>query len=66
MRIDAEPRVLTPAGTAIPGPYAAGEAVGTYCGEIYPASGSSITAALVFGAVAGRKAAARTAAVGLR
>jgi hypothetical protein len=39
--------------------------VGNYYGEIYPASGSSITAALVFGAVAGRSAAARTADVGL-
>jgi fumarate reductase flavoprotein subunit len=65
MRIDTEARVLTPAGAAIPGLYAAGEAVGNYYGEIYPASGSSITAALVFGAVAGRSAAARTADVGL-
>jgi fumarate reductase flavoprotein subunit len=66
MRIDTEARVLTPAGGAIPGLYAAGEAVGNYYGEIYPASGSSITAALVFGAVAGRNAAARRAAVGAR
>lgn len=66
MRIDTEARVLTPAGTAVPGLFAAGEAVGNYYGEIYPASGSSITAALVFGAVAGRNAAARTAVAGSR
>jgi succinate dehydrogenase/fumarate reductase flavoprotein subunit len=58
MRIDTEARVLTPAGDPIPGLYAAGEAVGNYYGHLYPASGSSITAALVFGAVAGRNAAA--------
>jgi fumarate reductase flavoprotein subunit len=60
MRIDTEARVLTPAGEPVPGLFAAGEAVGNYYGEIYPASGSSITGALVFGAVAGRNAAART------
>ena len=61
MRIDTEAEVLTPAGDSVPGLYAAGEAVGNYYGEIYPASGSSITAALVFGGVAGRNAAARAA-----
>jgi fumarate reductase flavoprotein subunit len=59
MRIDTDARVLTPAGDPVPGLFAAGEAVGNYYGEIYPASGSSITAALVFGGVAGRNAAAR-------
>jgi fumarate reductase flavoprotein subunit len=58
MRIDTEARVLTPAGDPVPGLFAAGEAVGNYYGQLYPASGSSITAALVFGAVAGRNAAA--------
>jgi succinate dehydrogenase/fumarate reductase flavoprotein subunit len=59
LRIDDRARVLDPAGRPIPGLYAAGEVTGGLMGQIYPAGGTSIGNALVFGRIAGTDAAAR-------
>jgi tricarballylate dehydrogenase len=56
IRTDSSARVVTPAGTPIPGLYAAGEATGLYYHE-YPA-GTSVLRALTFGRIAGAHAAA--------
>jgi tricarballylate dehydrogenase len=56
VRTDAQARVVTPAGTPIPGLYAAGEVTGLYYHD-YPA-GTSVLRALTFGRLAGAHAAA--------
>ena len=56
IRTDSSARVLTPAGTVIPGLYAAGEVVGFYY-HGYPA-GTSVLRAATFGRIAGAHAAA--------
>jgi succinate dehydrogenase/fumarate reductase flavoprotein subunit len=58
MRIDTQGRVVRPTGEVIPSLYAAGEAVGNYYGEVYVASGSSLTGGIVFGTRAGADTAA--------
>ena len=55
VRTDSQARVLTPAGTAIPGLYAAGEVTGLYYHQ-YPA-GTSVLRAATFGRLAGAHAA---------
>jgi fumarate reductase flavoprotein subunit len=57
LRIDTEARVLDRLGAPIPGLYAAGEAAGGVVGDVYAGHGNSITAALVFGRLAGDNAA---------
>lgn len=60
VRTDTTGRVVTPAGTAIPGLYAAGEVTGLYYHH-YPA-GTSVLRAATFGRIAGAHAAANMAA----
>jgi tricarballylate dehydrogenase len=55
IRTDSSARVLTPAGTAIPGLYAAGEVTGLYY-HGYPA-GTSVLRSATFGRIAGAHAA---------
>ena len=55
VRTDSQARVATPAGTAIPGLYAAGEVTGLYYHH-YPA-GTSVLRAATFGRIAGAHAA---------
>lgn len=55
VKTDASARVVTPAGTVIPGLYAAGEVVGLYYNS-YPA-GTSVLRAATFGRIAGAHAA---------
>ena len=55
VRTDSSARVLSPAGTPIPGLYAAGEVTGVYYHE-YPA-GTSVIRAVTFGRIAGTHAA---------
>ena len=57
LAIDSATRVLDARGAVIPGLYAAGETTGGVLGEIYAASGNSITNAIVFGRTAGQSAA---------
>ena len=57
LRIDADARVLTETGSAIPGLFAAGETTGGVMKQ-YGGSGNSIANALVFGRRAGRAAVA--------
>jgi flavocytochrome c len=57
LRIDDRARVLDAAGRPIEGLYAAGEIAGGLEGSIYPAGGTSIGNALVFGRIAGNEAA---------
>ena len=57
VRTDSQARVVTPAGVAIPGLYAAGEVTGLYY-HSYPA-GTSVLRAATFGRIAGAHAAAR-------
>lgn len=57
MQIDQEARLLDAAGRPVPGVYAAGELVGGLEDRIYPAGGSSIASALVYGRIAGANAA---------
>jgi flavocytochrome c len=57
LRIDERARVLDTAGRPIAGLYAAGEVTGGLMGQIYPAGGTSIGNALVFGRIAGAEAA---------
>jgi tricarballylate dehydrogenase len=59
IRTDASARVVTPAGTPIPGLYAAGEVTGLYYHE-YPV-GTSVIRAVTFGRIAGAHAAAAAA-----
>jgi tricarballylate dehydrogenase len=56
VRTDSQARVVTPAGVAIPGLYAAGEVTGLYYRQ-YPA-GTSVLRSLTFGRIAGAHAAA--------
>jgi tricarballylate dehydrogenase len=56
VRTDSQARVVTPAGVAIPGLYAAGEVTGLYYRQ-YPA-GTSVLRSLTFGRIAGANAAA--------
>jgi hypothetical protein len=58
LRTDQYAQVLDGAGVPVPGLYAAGELVGGLMGWIYPAGGTSIGNALVFGRIAGVRAAA--------
>jgi tricarballylate dehydrogenase len=55
VRTDSQARVVTPAGVAIPGLYAAGEVTGLYYRQ-YPA-GTSVLRSLTFGRIAGAHAA---------
>ena len=55
LRTDSQARVVTPAGTVIPGLYAAGEVTGLYYRQ-YPA-GTSVLRAATFGRIAGAHAA---------
>ena len=55
IRTDCSARVVTPAGTVIPGLYAAGEVTGLYY-HSYPA-GTSVLRAATFGRIAGTHAA---------
>ncbi len=57
IRTDSSARVVSPAGTPIPGLYAAGEVTGLYY-HAYPA-GTSVIRAITFGRIAGAHAAAR-------
>ncbi len=57
LRTDHRAQVLDSAGRPIGGLYAAGELVGGLMGWIYPAGGTSIGNALVFGRIAGSEAA---------
>ena len=58
VKTNLDTEVLTKAGTAISGLYAAGEvANGDFYDTVYPASGTSIQMSLTFGRVAGAKAA---------
>jgi fumarate reductase flavoprotein subunit len=57
LRIDTGARVLDRLGAPIGGLYAAGEAAGGVVGDVYAGHGNSITAALVFGRLAGHNAA---------
>jgi len=54
---DADGRVRTPEGVALPGLYAAGRTAALFCGSGYPASGISLADASFFGRRAGRAAA---------
>jgi tricarballylate dehydrogenase len=59
IRTDSQARVVSPAGTPIPGLYAAGEVTGLYYHE-YPV-GTSVIRAVAFGRIAGAHAAAQSA-----
>jgi 3-oxosteroid 1-dehydrogenase len=60
-RTDGDARVLRPDGTAINGLYAAGNVMAGVTGAGYPGAGATIGAAMTFGYLAGRHAAARSA-----
>ena len=62
IRTDSSARVVSPAGTPIPGLYAAGEVTGLYYHE-YPA-GTSVLRSLTFGRLAGAHAAGEPARSG--
>ncbi len=55
--IDSRARVLNTAGAAIPGLFAAGDAVGNSYGRYYVGSGYAIASAITFGRAAGEEAA---------
>lgn len=57
LRIDPDARVLDETGAPIAGLFAAGEATGNVLGEMYIASGNSITNCVVYGRIAGTSAA---------
>jgi predicted oxidoreductase len=57
-RIDRDAHVLSASELPIPGLYAAGEVAGNVLGELYVGGGNSVAAAIVYGRVAGRSAAA--------
>jgi succinate dehydrogenase/fumarate reductase flavoprotein subunit len=57
-RVDANAQVLRPNGAAVPGLYAAGNAAASCVGAGYPGAGATIAAAMTFGFIAGRHAAA--------
>jgi tricarballylate dehydrogenase len=59
LRVDDTTHVVDESGQTIPGLYAAGEIVGLYDGDTYPA-GTSVLRALVFGRLAGREASVET------
>ncbi|MFC9557495.1 FAD-dependent oxidoreductase [Rhodococcus sp. NPDC056960] len=56
VRIDEDARVRSNTGTVIPGLYAAGEAAGGIMGPRYVGGGNAISAAIIFGRIAGRTA----------
>ena len=59
LKIDLKGEVLDKSGKAIPGLFAAGEvANGDFFSDVYPASGSSLGMAIIFGREAGKSAAA--------
>lgn len=58
IRINAHAEVVDETGTIIQGLYAAGETVGGVFGDTYLGGGNAITSALVFGRIAGSRAAA--------
>ena len=60
-RTDGDGRVLRPDGTAIAGLYAAGNVMAGVTGAGYPGAGATIGAAMTFGYLAGRHAAASSA-----
>jgi 3-oxosteroid 1-dehydrogenase len=60
-KVNADAQVRRVDGTIIDGLYAAGNAMGAFCGPGYPGPGVTIAAALTFGFLAGRHAAARAA-----
>jgi fumarate reductase flavoprotein subunit len=57
LRIDREARVLDRRERPVRGLYAAGEAAGGVVGDVYAGHGNSITSGLVFGRIAGARAA---------
>jgi succinate dehydrogenase/fumarate reductase flavoprotein subunit len=57
---DADGRVLTEAGTPVPGLYAAGNVAAFWTGDAYPAPGATLGIAMTFGYLAGRHAAVRS------
>jgi succinate dehydrogenase/fumarate reductase flavoprotein subunit len=59
-RTDGDARVLRPDGTAIAGLYAAGNVMAGVTGAGYPGAGATIGAAMTFGYLAGKHAAARS------
>lgn len=59
IRINARAEVVSQTGAAVQGLYAAGETVGGILGDSYLGGGNAITSALVFGRIAGSRAAAR-------
>jgi succinate dehydrogenase/fumarate reductase flavoprotein subunit len=59
-RTDVDGRVLRPDGTAITGLYAAGNVMAGVTGAGYPGAGATIGAAMTFGYLAGKHAAARS------
>ncbi|MCA9673814.1 MAG: FAD-dependent oxidoreductase [Kofleriaceae bacterium] len=61
-RIDGDARVLRVGGEAIPGLYAAGNVAAGVTGAGYPGAGATIGAAMTFGYLAGRHAAAQPGA----
>ncbi len=56
---DADGRVLTEAGTPVPGLYAAGNVAAFWTGDAYPAPGATLGIAMTFGYLADRHAASR-------
>ena len=58
IRINARTEVVDQTGTVIQGLYAAGETVGGVYGDTYLGGGNAITSAVVFGRIAGKRAAA--------
>jgi succinate dehydrogenase/fumarate reductase flavoprotein subunit len=59
-RVDPDARVLSVDGDAIPGLYAAGNAMGSPFGMTYGGPGGTLGPAMVYGYLAGRHASART------
>jgi fumarate reductase flavoprotein subunit len=57
LRIDQEARVMDANGQWIKGLFAAGETTGGIIGDIYTASGNSVSSAIIFGRTAGASAA---------
>jgi succinate dehydrogenase/fumarate reductase flavoprotein subunit len=62
LRIDPDGRVLSTASAPVPGLFAAGECTGGVLGDVYMGSGNSLANCLTFGRIAGRAAAAESAA----
>jgi succinate dehydrogenase/fumarate reductase flavoprotein subunit len=60
-KVDGDARVRRVGGSIIEGLYAAGNAMGAFCGPGYPGPGITIAVALTWGFLAGRHAAGRAA-----